>query len=402
MLFHNCCTILSSLQLITPSLTPLNNSPTPILKTPTPIINSIQDTSWLSWLPSLNYQLISNNTINTINRKPNSLISSELTALPEINNQAENNFCPAVKPESIQYSQVKPLGKPYWPVAAINTLPIDNPSVNSTETGDIFRNFQTVLNNQNFSSLIPTESSNSKFVATIADYKKNNTNQATLVGFNLKSNNQNYQNNLVQVRINNSFIALLGDRQQAIYMEKQLNQIFQDTAQINPNQIQPTMVNGVPGGRIGDRLIFLVSPELGLKLNQNPELLAIQWTNNIRQVLGFGPLSLDQGQINMYGLTETSKTFKGLASWYGSDFHGRRTANGETYNQFDLTVAHKTLPFNTYLKVTNPDNGKSVIVRVNDRGPYIPPRSLDLSAVAARCLGSEVRGVIKYEATILQ
>lgn len=92
----------------------------------------------------------------------------------------------------------------------------------------------------------------------------------------------------------------------------------------------------------------------------------------------------------------------GLASWYGPYFHGRLTANGEIFNQNELTVAHKSLPFNTFLKVTNLQTGKAVIVRVNDRGPYIPPRSLDLSRVAARCINSEVAGVVPYEAVIMQ
>lgn len=74
----------------------------------------------------------------------------------------------------------------------------------------------------------------------------------------------------------------------------------------------------------------------------------------------------------------------GLASWYGPDFHGRRTANGETYNMNDLTAAHKTLPFNTVVQVENRDNGKSVIVRINDRGPYVANRVIDLSRRAAQ------------------
>ncbi len=74
----------------------------------------------------------------------------------------------------------------------------------------------------------------------------------------------------------------------------------------------------------------------------------------------------------------------GIASWYGPDFHGRPTANGETYNMNDLTAAHRTLPFNTLLRVENLDNGKSVVVRINDRGPYVGNRIIDLSRKAAR------------------
>ncbi len=73
-----------------------------------------------------------------------------------------------------------------------------------------------------------------------------------------------------------------------------------------------------------------------------------------------------------------------MASWYGPDFHGKRTANGEVYNQNELTAAHKTLPFNTVVRVTNLDNGKQVTVRINDRGPYKRGRVIDLSRAAAQ------------------
>ncbi len=86
-----------------------------------------------------------------------------------------------------------------------------------------------------------------------------------------------------------------------------------------------------------------------------------------------------------------------VASWYGPGFHGRLTANGETYNQMALTAAHKELPFGTFLRITNQKNGKSVIVRINDRGPYIEGRDLDLSKGTAIALGMVQRGVIKVK-----
>lgn len=73
----------------------------------------------------------------------------------------------------------------------------------------------------------------------------------------------------------------------------------------------------------------------------------------------------------------------GIASWYGPNFHGKITANGERYDMNDYTAAHKTLPFNTVLRVDNVENGKSVIVRINDRGPYVANRIIDLSRRAA-------------------
>lgn len=76
----------------------------------------------------------------------------------------------------------------------------------------------------------------------------------------------------------------------------------------------------------------------------------------------------------------------GVASWYGKQFHGKTTANGEDFDMFELTAAHRQLPLGTYAKVTNLRNGKWIIVRVNDRGPYVSGRVMDLSYGAARML----------------
>jgi rare lipoprotein A len=76
----------------------------------------------------------------------------------------------------------------------------------------------------------------------------------------------------------------------------------------------------------------------------------------------------------------------GVASWYGPDFHGKTTSNKEIYNMYDLTAAHKSLPFGTYVIVTNLNNGKSVTVRINDRGPFVKERIIDLSYAAAKAV----------------
>lgn len=85
------------------------------------------------------------------------------------------------------------------------------------------------------------------------------------------------------------------------------------------------------------------------------------------------------------------------ASWYGPRFHGKLTANGEIYDQMAFTAASKVLKFGTLLKLTNPRNNKSVIVRINDRGPYVRGRQLDLSKGAAISLGMMGRGVAKLK-----
>jgi len=84
---------------------------------------------------------------------------------------------------------------------------------------------------------------------------------------------------------------------------------------------------------------------------------------------------------------ETQPVQTGAASWYGPGFHGKRTANGETFNTNALTAAHKPLPFGTEVRVTNERTGKSVVVRINDRGPYAHGRVIDLSKAAADAVG---------------
>jgi len=90
---------------------------------------------------------------------------------------------------------------------------------------------------------------------------------------------------------------------------------------------------------------------------------------------------------------ETIDLGKMKTSWYGPVFHGRLTANGEIFDQMSFTAAHKSMPFGTLLKITNPLNGKSTIVRINDRGPYIHGRDLDISKAAAEEIGLIQKGV---------
>lgn len=93
---------------------------------------------------------------------------------------------------------------------------------------------------------------------------------------------------------------------------------------------------------------------------------------------------------------------QGEASWYGPGFHGNRTANGEVYNQDALTAAHRTLPFNTLVQVTNLNNGQSVVVRINDRGPYARGRIIDLSREAARRIDMIDSGVAPVKLVLVK
>lgn len=92
---------------------------------------------------------------------------------------------------------------------------------------------------------------------------------------------------------------------------------------------------------------------------------------------------------------------KGVASWYGPKFHGRKTSNGETYDMYGLTAAHKILPMNTQVLVKNLDCGKEIVLRVNDRGPFVKDRIIDLSFGAAKALGLDGPGTARVQVTAL-
>lgn len=131
--------------------------------------------------------------------------------------------------------------------------------------------------------------------------------------------------------------------------------------------------------------------------------------NRLRRLLGGAdpvatiqnqPVASEQAQLVAVS-GRVLKTLQGRASWYGPGFDGRRTANGERFNQNALTAAHKTLPFGTQVKVTNLSNGKSVVVRINDRGPYSHGREIDLSKGAAQQIGLISAGVANVRLEVL-
>jgi len=100
---------------------------------------------------------------------------------------------------------------------------------------------------------------------------------------------------------------------------------------------------------------------------------------------------------------ESSKPYQvGTASWYGSYFHGRATASGEPYNMYDLTAAHRSLPLGSWVRVTNLRNGRAVIVRINDRGPYVAPRIIDVSYSVARILEFKAQGLQRVRLDVIK
>lgn len=136
-----------------------------------------------------------------------------------------------------------------------------------------------------------------------------------------------------------------------------------------------------------------LAPFTGVALAEGPE-------PPVGQVVSTGTEIFWLKDMEAEGRAGPAKT--GWASWYGRRFHGRRTANGERYNQHAFTCASRTLPFGTVLEITNLKNGRSALVRVNDRGPYRRRRVLDVSYAVAKKLGFLKQGVAKVAYRVLQ
>jgi rare lipoprotein A len=108
------------------------------------------------------------------------------------------------------------------------------------------------------------------------------------------------------------------------------------------------------------------------------------------------------GSVWYYPREDFSLVETGIASWYGPDFHGKNTANGEKYDQNELTAAHRTLQLPSFVRVTNLENGRSVVVRINDRGPYLHGRIIDLSRRGAELLGYIGKGTARVRVEVLE
>ncbi|HLO52007.1 MAG TPA: septal ring lytic transglycosylase RlpA family protein [Kamptonema sp.] len=187
-----------------------------------------------------------------------------------------------------------------------------------------------------------------------------------------------------------------------------LNQLFRDSVDANAITVR---------WEKGDRYIINVNGEDLVEINTQAILPdttsdrsadALQATNRLRRLLGNAP-PLEEvigkpkpaPRIISFLPEPVQVRITGWASWYGPGFHGNLSASGELYNQDELTAAHRDLPFGTRVLVTNLDNGRSVVVRINDRGPYVGDRLIDLSAAAAQVLGMVNSGIAPVQLQVI-
>lgn len=178
------------------------------------------------------------------------------------------------------------------------------------------------------------------------------------------------------------------------YLARSLNRLSQGKA-IQSHAIRPVFDGRNYVIHYGQSPILNITPTMARVFGKNRLTTLIELTNQLRKSLGAELLR------SFHTLNPAAEGETGWASWYGGHFHGRRTANGEVYNIHQFTAAHKALPFGTRVLVTNLENRQSVVVKINDRGPFVPSRIIDLSPQAFKQIGYLGQGVLKVKLSVL-
>ncbi len=187
--------------------------------------------------------------------------------------------------------------------------------------------------------------------------------------------------------------------QRAQVVASRLQGLFQSG--LTPDSIAPGFLNGEVVVEAKEGLLVTVDQATAQGNGSSRLELAVAWANNLRQSLDVPLLPWHETLLAAIRSYKNATVVKGLASWYGKELSGAKTSSDEVFNPNDFTAAHRTLPFGTRLLVLNPANGHTVVVRINDRGPHIRGRVLDISLAAARVLGIVGQGVAYVEAYVL-
>lgn len=181
--------------------------------------------------------------------------------------------------------------------------------------------------------------------------------------------------------------AIIADR-----LRRVLSQGPDGLSEIRPLELDPE-------GRVvtvaaGDSSIVTVDPVVAQLNYSTMWSLASIWANNIREAIG---LPAGSWPARTAQEPRRADVTYGVASWYGPGFHGGTTAGGEVFDQYALTAAHRSLPFGSRVRVTNLQTGQSIVVRINDRGPWVSGRVIDLSRRAAEAIGLLSKGTAKVK-----
>lgn len=191
----------------------------------------------------------------------------------------------------------------------------------------------------------------------------------------------------------------------ATTLAARINQLYRDNVDASTITVEWDAERQRHVIKVGDEELIVLDEDVILPdTTRNPAQDALQATNRIRRQMGnASPLSRIEGQPQQMTVSigPVELRFSGMASWYGPGLHGNYSASGEIFNQEAMTAAHRSLPFGTQVRVTNLDNGRSVIVRINDRGPFSHGRVIDLSAGAARIIGLVNSGVAPVSLEVL-
>jgi rare lipoprotein A len=246
----------------------------------------------------------------------------------------------------------------------------------------------------------------SRTVATLIDYRTGET--ATQASQQLNTRKSNTRNSLNSAQTSDSMAR-------ASEIAAKLNQLYRDGIKADQIAVKWRTEPGSSAGKYvltveQEQLAVLDASTVSAETTRNPEQDALMVANRLRRLMGDGsvtPLQAVGGKPTSIapevatGVLSVRSVANGLASWYGPGFHGNRTANGEVFNQYAMTAAHRSLPFGTRVRVTNLDNGRSAVVRINDRGPYAGGRIIDMSAGSARQIGLDQSGVAPVRLEVL-
>jgi rare lipoprotein A len=202
--------------------------------------------------------------------------------------------------------------------------------------------------------------------------------------------------NTITIKSDNSNVNALNETKK---IALSLNKLLYEK-KLRADRIMPAIHGNDYVLHVDSDVIFSVNKKLAKSEKTNPSSLTLKWANNLRTALGGKPITYRGVSRSLSSYSRGDAQY-GYASWYGGRFQGRRTSSGEVFNTNDYTAAHRYLPLGTQVMVTNLGTGRSVMVKINDRGPFVSQRIIDLSSNAFRAIAPLNSGVIRIRMDVL-